>query len=454
MNANRPLAKLEVPAKNVVGVISNTLNLVDSRLVNHGRRVAELVCRALRVQGGYSPEQLRDLCLLAIIHDIGAYKTDEIDRMIHFESIHVWQHAIYGHIFVNHIEALSHLSPLILFHHAGRDKLRYVDESYHELAQIFYIADRIDMLGLWQGKLDRNVFEGGFNRGKSVKFFEHLLDLFDATLFGEGQPDTSLLYRDISLLHKADEPEFPTCEEILGNSLFQEDAVTDYLNMLVHSIDFRSPQTVTHTVGVAAIAEALAEWFNLDARTKRQIRFGALIHDLGKQGIPPEILEADRRLEPHEFDVMRSHVMLSEQVLTNHVDPVIIRIAVRHHERIDGKGYHHKVPGAELTFPERLVAVADVLSALLGVRSYKDAFPKEKVLSIIGSMSDSGHLDPQVVGVASAEMDELIAIMQNVSERTRTIYEQVQDDYKRLLHRFDDKEEHDGTLVVEQKLNW
>lgn len=439
------LDKPPVPARNVVGVIGRTLNLVDARLVNHGRRVAELVCRALVKRGGCTPRQLLDLCLLAHIHDIGAFKTDEIDRLIHFESVRVWQHAIYGYLFVRNIQALSPLAPVVLFHHAGRQKLRHVHKSFHELSQIFHIADRLDILGLSHGRMDKDTFASGFNRGHSIKFLEPVIDLFDAALFDPNQPDPSLLYRD--------KPEFTVCDGIFAEAAFSEEEIISYLNMLVHSIDFRSPQTVTHTVGVAAIADLMAGWLGFNAETKRKIHFGAMIHDLGKQGIPPEILEAKRKLTSEEFDVMRSHVRLSEEVLTGYVNQNIINIAVRHHERLNGRGYHHGLSAADLTLPERLVAVADILSALLGVRSYKDSFPKEQVEAILTSMSKEKHLDPDVVNAARAGLDEIVAVMERVSLETRETYETMQEEYVQLLNLLDESNG-ESSFVLDAELPW
>ena len=79
-------AKAVVNSNNISGLIERTLNYVDPRLVDHGKRVASLVYGMLAVQKKYSAKDIQDSCILAMLHDIGAYKTEQINRMAQFES--------------------------------------------------------------------------------------------------------------------------------------------------------------------------------------------------------------------------------------------------------------------------------------------------------------------------------------------------------------------------------
>ncbi|MCD8139118.1 MAG: hypothetical protein LUE17_04965 [Planctomycetaceae bacterium] len=135
-----------IPSRNVVNIINNTLNLVDPRLINHGGRVAGHVYQVLRARGGMDDKTIRDICLLAVLHDIGAYKTEEIDRMVEFETEEVWSHSIYGFLFLKYLSPLTHLTPALFFHHASVPQLRHCHPEYHQLAQIIHIADRLDIM--------------------------------------------------------------------------------------------------------------------------------------------------------------------------------------------------------------------------------------------------------------------------------------------------------------------
>lgn len=80
--------------------------------------------------------------------------------------------------------------------------------------------------------------------------------------------------------------------------------------------------------------------------------------------------------------VMRTHVDMTEAIFGGEVDETVARIALRHHEKLDGSGYPRGLEAADLTVGERLVAVADIVSALSGTRSYKEAYSKDRVIRI------------------------------------------------------------------------
>ena len=83
-----------------IEIISNCLNYVDSRLIDHGLRVANMTYRMLEAQNSHEQKYLQDVFMLAMLHDIGAYKTEKIDQMFIFETKNIWQHAIYGYLFI------------------------------------------------------------------------------------------------------------------------------------------------------------------------------------------------------------------------------------------------------------------------------------------------------------------------------------------------------------------
>lgn len=91
---------------------------MDSRLIGHGERVSRIMYRLLKKDGTFSPLEIRNLLILAVLHDIGAYKMEEIDRMLEFETKHVWNHSIYGYLFFDYFTFLSEPAPIVLFHHS------------------------------------------------------------------------------------------------------------------------------------------------------------------------------------------------------------------------------------------------------------------------------------------------------------------------------------------------
>lgn len=155
----------------------------------------------------------------------------------------------------------------------------------------------------------------------------------------------------------------------------------------------------------------------------------ALLHDLEKISTPLEILESSGRLNDAEMRVMREHVVISEKILDGCVSECIKRNAVRHHERLNGKGYPRGLTSEDLTIQERIVAVADVVSALYG--SYKVAFSKEKILKIIGAMH--GELDSELLQIVTDKIDELMSLGDKESGPILQAYEKSSKEYKKLM---------------------
>ncbi|MCC8181214.1 MAG: HD domain-containing protein [Planctomycetes bacterium] len=408
-----------LPASKMLGIVRNTLNLVDPRLVDHGNRVAKLMGAALEPTGRYSRKEMRDIAIASILHDIGAYKTEEIDQMVAFETNHVWDHSIYGYLYLKNFSPLADISPSLLFHHADHSVFSSLRGDSYFLGQMIHIADRIDILAQNQGE-DPRFVRDYFAKRRGNKFSDQLVDLFVKTDAMENA------WNGYRLSHLDDE--------------LEEEAVESYINMVVLSIDFRSEQTVNHTIATAAGAEMLAEMMSMPAETVDMIYTGAMLHDLGKQGIPSAILESPNRLTPDEMAIMRQHVVLSGDVLAGNIDETIRQIAVRHHERLDGSGYPCGMTAHDLTMPERIVAVADVLSALAGVRSYKDAFPKERIAAILGGMAKDGQLDQQVVDLTLNNLDALMDRLSLESAQAVRAYQSMRDEFHQLSKQVADLE--------------
>jgi len=427
---------------NIVNIIENTLNHMDNRLVDHGKRVARHVCKALKKKGGFTPTQIRDISILGLIHDIGAYKTEEIHNMVAFETGAVWEHSAYGYLFAKHFSPLKHLSPVLLFHHASLKELEYLHPDYRDIAQIIFVADRIDVLSLHKPE-SWDIFVEHFNRYGGTLFDEKIIDLF----IGK---DGCLTPQDLAFQH---DPEF---DEIMYNSEFSDKEIEDYLNMVVLSIEFRSPQTMNHTFVTIKISEILAKKLGFDAGQTAETRAGALLHDIGKVGMPLHILESTGKLSNEDFYVMKSHVNITKDIFMNYVSDNTLNIAVNHHEKLDGSGYTNRLRADSLTEPERLVAVMDIFSALCGKRTYKETFSKERVLSILTDLKDKGLNDPKIINLTIEHFDELYNAVTEVTDSLTDAYDDIWREYNLLLEITKDFKNGLGKneMYIKEPLRW
>ncbi len=173
-------------------------------------------------------------------------------------------------------------------------------------------------------------------------------------------------------------------------------------------VDAKSPWTGRHSQRVAAIAGRLARRFGFAGDRLRDVRIGALLHDLGKLGVPNTILDKPASLGPAEWDVIRRHPQLSRQILAQ-IDlfSAVAEIAACHHERLDGKGYFRGLSAEALGLSARIVAVADVFEAMTSARPYRAAMTEERALAIM-RQSSGDHLAGEVIS-ALADVDSLAA---------------------------------------------
>lgn len=165
------------------------------------------------------------------------------------------------------------------------------------------------------------------------------------------------------------------------------------------ALDLRDQETEGHSRRVTDLSERLARALGLSDAALVHIRRGALLHDIGKMGVPDRILLKTDNLTPTEWRVMRRHPQDAYDMLS----PIAflrpaLDIPYSHHEKWDGTGYSRGLQGEEIPLAARLFAVVDVWDALRSDRPYRASWPEERVLDHIRSLSGT-HFDPQVVAV-------------------------------------------------------
>jgi len=143
---------------------------------------------------------------------------------------------------------------------------------------------------------------------------------------------------------------------------------------LAAAVDARDPYTRSHSARVAALSRGIAEEMELSADQVRRIQLGALLHDIGKIGVPDAILNKPGALSPDEWVIMRSHSILGASIV-NAVEPLrdLVPIVRSHHERYDGAGYPDELGGDLVPIEAYVVAAADAFEVIVSRRAYKPA---------------------------------------------------------------------------------
>ena len=163
------------------------------------------------------------------------------------------------------------------------------------------------------------------------------------------------------------------------------------------ALDLRDKETEGHSIRVTDLALHIAKAMGFDEDALIQIRRGALLHDIGKLGVPDEILLKPGALTPSEWEIMKKHPVYAKQMLEKieYLNPAL-EIPVNHHEKWDGSGYPASKKGEEIPLAARIFAIVDVWDALSSDRPYRKAWSKEKIYAHIREQSGK-HFDPRIV---------------------------------------------------------
>ena len=152
--------------------------------------------------------------------------------------------------------------------------------------------------------------------------------------------------------------------------------LTDTIRAIFHALDTRDPITGGHSERVAELSLRILERMDLDSEQREDIHLGALIHDIGKIGIPDAVLNKRDRLDDEEFATIRSHPALGRDIMRAVALPrAAMDTLYHHHERLDGSGYPGGLSGDAVCLGARIVAVADVFDALHSDRPYRRGLP-------------------------------------------------------------------------------
>jgi len=351
-------------------------------------------------QNKYDDKMLRDICVLAMLHDIGAYKTEEIDKMAEFEERNVWGHSAYGYLFLRYFSPLKNLAPAILFHHAACDEIPRVNPFLRELAQTIFLCDRADIFAL--GVKSTDAFKKYLEETRDILFGSDVIDKFLAA-------DIELAEFDKSIDSDED------FNRLLYTTPISDEEVGRYLEMIIFSIDFRSHQTVVNTIATAGTAVFLGKLRGLNEEEREILRTGAMLHDIGKVGIPVDILENQKHLDEAKRAIMKTHVALTEKIIEGNVDEEIKNIAIRHHERMNGTGYPKNLKAEELSPYDRILAIADIFSDLCSEHIYKNAQNKEEIIRALSEMAKEGLIDPEIAALSIAHVGELLSEVHRVA---------------------------------------
>ncbi|UQZ90113.1 phosphohydrolase [Deltaproteobacteria bacterium Smac51] len=397
---------------------SGVIDMVNTTLASHHQRtavVADQICLRLSLP----PEEHHRVVISAMLHDVGVIPLhDRTDNLV-FEK-EMTRHSQAGYLMLRTCPVLYEEARVLLYHHTDWQMVRELPEAERAvgvIGNLVHLADSVDVHSRLNPELDylRCIVKNGIGRSFEKTSAEAVLDFMDDPAFYD-MLENSGQYLD----------DHPTPELIL-----KDEDVTVFSMLFSHVIDSRSPFTATHSTGVAWIGRALHQLAWLDDADRSTMFVAGLLHDIGKIGVPNELIEKPGPLDNHEFKKVSHHAQLSLDVLGG--IPGFEKVTpwgALHHEKLNGRGYPNGLTAERIPTESRLMAVADVMTALTEDRPYRAGLDEDKTMSILSSMVEQGGLDGDLVQLVRDNYGEVNEIRRQAQSEAAGFFRNLTDDIK------------------------
>jgi HD-GYP domain-containing protein (c-di-GMP phosphodiesterase class II) len=310
----------------------------------------------------------------------------------------------------------SSFAPLVRFHHvkwengAGR---RAFGERVPYASHIIHLADRIAVL------IDRR--KPIFSQVKSIseRVMKHsgqfFVPAFVDAFLEVSKREAFWLDLNSVQLDRVIQKFSP-----LPKTSLTVDNLTELARFFSLIIDTRSRFTATHSSGVAFCAAKLGSLMNMSSQDCVKLKIAGYLHDLGKLAVPDTVLLKPDKLNEKEWQTMRAHPY-NTQIILEKVKGLedVTFWASHHHEDLNGKGYPFAITAEELTLGARVVAAADIFTALTEDRPYRKGMSKEKIQGAFAKLSSQGKLDSKVVESLLDNFEDMNWIRKSAQEQEK-----------------------------------
>lgn len=415
-NSNMPI---KIYVYDILMCFSEALDLVNPLVAGHQIRVAYIASK-LAKQYKLSKERTVKLVVAACIHDIGATTDKEKMELMKADFESNGKHEEVGYLYTSNSQFFKDISRIIRYHHRKWDfaNAKFAKDGEVALESfLLHLADRID------ARIDKSKYVlnqvddiiADIKEKSGDWFMPELVDTFVELSKNESFWLYTVSNNVSEILKK--EITFPKLELDI-NGLY------DMSKWFSNIIDFRSRFTSVHSRGVATSAEALAEVMGFSVDNVKIIKIAGFFHDLGKLAVPNSILDKNGKLDKQEFSVIRSHTFHTYNVLRKIKGfENISKYAAYHHERLDKKGYPFHVGARQMSIEARLMAVADMFTAIAEDRPYRGAMEKSKIIEIIGPLGNDKYFDSKVVQAFVQNYDYIDSKRRKAQDTAQIEYE-------------------------------
>ena len=388
----------------LIRVVSQALDMVEIAYLgastNHGRRIAVL-CAAMGRYLGLKDDEISTLVSCALLHDNALTELILLQQRREDDAAQVGTHCAFGQRNAEALPFKTGAEGFILYHHEradGSGPFKRHEGAYPLGAELIAAADMLDMGKHLQqvpsAELSalRDGIAADIHRRFTRRAGEALLSVLDGAMLES--------LRDGNIAGAA-------CRAVPAWPMDMEDpALIPIAGLFAHIIDCKSNFTKVHTVQIANRAWLMAEHYGYAPAEKNQLYLAAALHDLGKLAVPSEVLEKPGPLDRDEFEIIKTHIVHTRNLLFGAEGlGQIAEWASNHHEKMNGKGYSRGVGAEALDFNSRLMACIDIYQAVSEERPYHPRRSHGETMPILYDMAGKGTIDLSIV----KDIDEVMA---------------------------------------------
>lgn len=390
---------MRIALKSALMLTTRVIQIINPELHLHMQRTA-LIALELALAAGLSRQQQQTVFCAALLHDIGVLGDKRVIASLNAIDNLDDPHQHRGAEMLDGLATLAPILPIIRDHHFSPDHRGSLEQH------IVYFAD---------------VFERLLSGDKSAPTYQSdMINQFRA-LYQEIDPPLcqtlcQLAKKEHFWLH-LNPGHIQRMLEIIGpiNDVYINiDGLKDICLLIAKIVDTYSSFTASHSLMVGKISRTLAARMNLPEPECKKIEIAGYLHDIGKVYIPLKILEKQGELNAEELLQVREHSYMTGEILSAFSElGEIINWAANHHEKLDGSGYPLHLNQDYLQLPDRIIAIADIFTALTEDRPYRHGMSLQQALQLIEADVINGALDKDVYRVLHQHAKALHAMITN-----------------------------------------
>jgi HD-GYP domain-containing protein (c-di-GMP phosphodiesterase class II) len=381
--------------KKFIFALSGALGLLSQRISKHHQRVTH-ICLNLANKVKLKHTDKTTLFYSALLHDIGAFSSQDKLDIMNFEYINYQPHCEAGFQLLNKVEILREAATIVRYHHDNWDGVNNSGlnkDAIPLLSQIIHLADRIEVLINDQEEI----------LAQNKRITKRIVSLssiwFNPILVETFQKIASRKIFWVGLM-----PEFV---DTIVNEFAPEDerkitieTMIEIAHVFAQVVDYKSHHSRTHCSRVTEIALKLGRGLGLSKSKLQKLWISALLHDLGKLSIPDEILDKPASLTYNEYNIIKMHPYFTYRILIAIPGfDEVAQWAFFHHEQINGGGYPLGVDADNIPLGARIITVADQFSALTEDRPYRHKLSSDEAIKIMEENARWQMIDKKILDI-------------------------------------------------------